>query len=1211
MALCLFLLAVLGTCRAQTTTVQTTTLFQDTNWERMAPASTSPGRRYGAASLSMGSPKGLLLFGGVDEHGLVLGDTWQYFSDQNRWVELKLGSDECCGKNCTVGVPCPRAYSSLHQVGTRALLFGGSCDLTGGQAHLERELLETVTPCEDVLWEFDLLNNKWRRVYPEGYQGATEPPPRTAHAAVSRHQSLFVYGGRTGTNWAADQSQDERGLWEYRWDLNKWYRLDPQGEMLRNGMVLDSLTFSPQKRYGHAAVLHQYQQKTRILFHGGFRLVDTTGKVKVTSDILEWDIAEATWRKWDLQVGGKMSGRIATSVILTREHTHTHTHTLSLSLSLPLQYSPFRAFHTAHLYSPSSAMSQGTGYLVMCFGYGHDKPNTVTVDDVVSSDTDVVRGVDIHVFDDNSATAPDFLTYEVLGGLKPAARRASGAAFTSDGTLMAAGGYADDQGRAVSDAYWKLHLKGQLYDQGSLVVPVEVEEAGCEEIIVMSGEVEIASWVLGTTPLPATLSIPSGADIVALAFQKGIIVASEALTIVPQETKTLQLVYLERQQVALRLLREDAASALPLASVSVEVFDVRRKVWHSVSEGSTDLEGQFRADLVPVRGLYEGLLAPYAASYETSYRIRATVASNSTTGAPTVIVNNELIEVRPGQDTEKSYVSEEDTLPERTEIALPLPDLNSTATNSTKVVVVTNTEVESRIFPLQYGYFATTMHPLGARQEFKLVVDADSGAPIGLFASLSDQTLFPTAAGAEWVGNCQGSLCTLTFATWPAGGGGGRQLALGVVTNATSAASFSLRIRAEIVEKPEEIPPPPPALPQKQKQQISIDLEMILGIVGGSVGSVLAVLAAAKAYQRRKRRQAVLPKSAEPAKLGASSDVEAGKGREGGWDDVMSTRNKDASADLFEDFGELASEYQRWMTQGDGPAAETAAMAAGGGRDGKLAALQKLSVKYEALEEGKKQLEGLPLAQLSQIALETKKKPFGLAKAKKSENGLVVPRAPAGILPPQTTFPGPPSVDSPVGYDLTPHKRPDPAQRDPRLTNKENLEVESQFLAQVREGLFLSGKTTQQQKSKNPKPLLAGRLTHQPLSPSKIAADGGISARDTEAGDAEESSHPPPPPPRRLPRLDPASEDAPRPPVGSGITPPASPGTRPPPPPRPRGAQPAGPTSLADILEGKDGILRGGKAKGGAPKNKLQGLRGKKKDPKRDGRPPPPPPPKD
>ena len=334
MALCLFLLAVLGTCRAQTTTVQTTTLFQDTNWERMAPASTSPGRRYGAASLSMGSPKGLLLFGGVDEHGLVLGDTWQYFSDQNRWVELKLGSDECCGKNCTVGVPCPRAYSTLHQVGTRALLFGGSCDLTGGQAHLERELLETVTPCEDVLWEFDLLNNKWRRVYPEGYQGATEPPPRTAHAAVSRHQSLFVYGGRTGTNWAADQSQDERGLWEYRWDLNKWYRLDPQGEMLRNGMVLDSLTFSPQKRYGHAAVLHQYQQKTRILFHGGFRLVDATGKVKVTSDILEWDIAEATWRKWDLQVGGKMSGRIATSVILTREHTHTHTHSLSLSLSL-------------------------------------------------------------------------------------------------------------------------------------------------------------------------------------------------------------------------------------------------------------------------------------------------------------------------------------------------------------------------------------------------------------------------------------------------------------------------------------------------------------------------------------------------------------------------------------------------------------------------------------------------------------------------------------------------------------------------------------------------------------------------------------------------------------------------------------------------------------------------------------------------------------
>ena len=115
------------------------TLFQDTSWEQRnvtTSASSHPGARYGAATVRVSSPKGLILFGGVDNDGVVLGDTWQYLTDQDMWLKLKSGSNSCCGKNCTTGstvVPCPRAYSTLHSVSTRALLFGGSCALNPGK----------------------------------------------------------------------------------------------------------------------------------------------------------------------------------------------------------------------------------------------------------------------------------------------------------------------------------------------------------------------------------------------------------------------------------------------------------------------------------------------------------------------------------------------------------------------------------------------------------------------------------------------------------------------------------------------------------------------------------------------------------------------------------------------------------------------------------------------------------------------------------------------------------------------------------------------------------------------------------------------------------------------------------------------------------------------------------------------------------------------
>ena len=38
----------------------------------------------------------------------------------------------------------------------------------GGSCERNPEFAYTGKPCEDILWEFDLLNNKWKRIYAEG-----------------------------------------------------------------------------------------------------------------------------------------------------------------------------------------------------------------------------------------------------------------------------------------------------------------------------------------------------------------------------------------------------------------------------------------------------------------------------------------------------------------------------------------------------------------------------------------------------------------------------------------------------------------------------------------------------------------------------------------------------------------------------------------------------------------------------------------------------------------------------------------------------------------------------------------------------------------------------------------------------------------------------------------------------------------------------------
>ena len=401
-----------------------------------------------------------------------------------------------------------------------------------------------------------------------------------------------------------------------------------------------------------------------------------------------------------------------------------------------------------------------------------------------------------------------------------------------------------------------------------------------------------------------------------------------------------------------------------------------------------------------------------------------------------------------------------------------------------------------------------------------------------------------------------------------------------MVTNLTRDETYVVKIKAEIIEMPEEIVLPP-SLPVEEKTKIEIDLDMMIIIVSCSLGFVLGVILAVKVVQRRRRKRAVMPDGGTKRGHRIKSDLESGKtgthpGGAGGWDDVMS-RNKDS--DIFDDFGELASEYQRWMAQEDMSSSKVDATKAE-----KLAALHKLSVKYDALEEDKKNLEGVPLATLNMSAsdLEKRNKYASGGKPKKSANGLVVPRAPAGILPPETSYPKPP-IDSPVGYDLTPHKKQGKvASKDPRLgAQKQGSDMDEAVSPSLIESQFLDMVVEDGDVEVDVNPLAAiqkrGMLPGK-LSPLDLAPPGAL---DRAQGSASGSG---------------LGVAPPRPPPGSGITPPASPspgqiaGQRRPPPPPP--GEPSAPALALDLKEKGKVVV---KKVQGAPKNKLQKMKSRKK----------------
>jgi hypothetical protein len=94
--------------------------WDGTNWSQVAPSTTAPSPRYGAAMAADPEGRFILLFGGYHFGNAALGDTWTLGSE---WSE-----------DAHTPAPPPRAYASLapDPSGSSLLLFGGARDYPRG-----------------------------------------------------------------------------------------------------------------------------------------------------------------------------------------------------------------------------------------------------------------------------------------------------------------------------------------------------------------------------------------------------------------------------------------------------------------------------------------------------------------------------------------------------------------------------------------------------------------------------------------------------------------------------------------------------------------------------------------------------------------------------------------------------------------------------------------------------------------------------------------------------------------------------------------------------------------------------------------------------------------------------------------------------------------------------------------------------------------------
>lgn len=163
-----------------------------------------PPPRVGSMGTYLPQSRQWLEFGGEDSTGLQLKDTWLYTFSTDTWEKIFDGATEIArvrglriprgrpAGSCvasfdvlrpadwpgTLRLPSPpqnpqtypsgRSWGTMVLVNSAAYMYGGSCSQDPEPAR--------GTPCQDVLWEFNLLSRQWSNLVSPAQSQSTGRP---------------------------------------------------------------------------------------------------------------------------------------------------------------------------------------------------------------------------------------------------------------------------------------------------------------------------------------------------------------------------------------------------------------------------------------------------------------------------------------------------------------------------------------------------------------------------------------------------------------------------------------------------------------------------------------------------------------------------------------------------------------------------------------------------------------------------------------------------------------------------------------------------------------------------------------------------------------------------------------------------------------------------------------------------------------------------
>ncbi len=207
------------------------------DWCQRVPVSHPPARSFAAFAagpLTGNNEQIAVLFGGQDQNGVQLGDTWEW--DGSTWWE---------NTNPTQILPLTHTAIGLDPNALIGVLFGG------------RDLAGAVTA---QTWSYEFPPSRQFRAFQQLFP-ATVPPARADHAMAPSGSGMIMFGGMGASGALAD-------TWTYDHRGRTWVQLTPSQ--------------SPPARYGHRMAYDAVRD--RVVLFGGHAANGT-----LLNDTWEWD----------------------------------------------------------------------------------------------------------------------------------------------------------------------------------------------------------------------------------------------------------------------------------------------------------------------------------------------------------------------------------------------------------------------------------------------------------------------------------------------------------------------------------------------------------------------------------------------------------------------------------------------------------------------------------------------------------------------------------------------------------------------------------------------------------------------------------------------------------------------------------------------------------------------------------------------------------